>query len=233
LLADWDGQLTEQTRDLVGGHVEQCETCAAHGPGALRPAALFGLLPQAPLPGELREQVLSSCSSTSEDAVEQRQRVTRRAESTRFARLSQAIRTMSWDSIGANAGTVTAAAAVVVWAVAAVTVILLTIGHSGRASAQTAVQPSASSPAAEPNRAAAVAVRSAAASPSPTASHRSAPVPPPVQPAASPSLRPSVSSSSSPEPSKSSSSSPKPSPSPSSSRPASPSASPSSSPAKP
>jgi len=55
LLADWDCQLTEQTRDLVGGHVEQCETCAAHGPGALRPAALFGLLPQAPLPGELRE----------------------------------------------------------------------------------------------------------------------------------------------------------------------------------
>jgi len=235
LLADWDGQLTEQTRDLVGGHVEQCETCAAHGPGALRPAALFGLLPQAPLPGELREQVLNSCSSTAEDAVEQRQRVTRRAESTRFARFSQAIRTMSWDSIGASAGTVTAAVAIVVWAIAAVSVILLTIGHSGRAPAQTAVQPSASRPAAGASRAAAVAVTSAAASPSPTASHRSAHVPPPVQPSASPSLRPPVSSSSSPGPSKSSSSSPRSSasPSPSSSRPVSPSPSPSSSPAKP
>jgi RNA polymerase sigma factor (sigma-70 family) len=235
LLADWDGQLTEQTRDLVGGHVEQCKTCAVHGPGALRPAALFGLLPQAPLPGGLREQVLSSCSSASEDAVEERQRVTRRAESTWFARFSRAFRTMSWNSIGASAGTVTAAVAVVVWAVAAVSVILLTIGHSGRAPARTAVRPSASSPAATATGAAAVAATSAAATPSPTASHRSAHVPPPVQPSASPSLRPSVPPSSSPKPSKSSSSSPKPStsPSPSSSRPVSPSPSPASSSAKP
>ena len=59
LLADWDGQLTEQTRDLVVWHIEQCQTCANHGRGALRPTALSGLLPLAPLPPELREQILS------------------------------------------------------------------------------------------------------------------------------------------------------------------------------
>jgi hypothetical protein len=62
LLADWDGQLTEQTRDLVVWHIEQCQTCANHGLGALRPTALSGLLPLAPLPQELREQVMSCCS---------------------------------------------------------------------------------------------------------------------------------------------------------------------------
>ena len=59
LLADWDGQLTEQTRDLVVWHIEECQTCAHHGWGALRPAAFSRLLPLAPLPPELREQVLS------------------------------------------------------------------------------------------------------------------------------------------------------------------------------
>ena len=45
LLADWDGQLTEHTRNLVDGHVEQCEICAdsrtgrAAPGGAFRPAA--------------------------------------------------------------------------------------------------------------------------------------------------------------------------------------------------
>jgi RNA polymerase sigma factor (sigma-70 family) len=223
LLADWDGQLTEQTRDLVGGHVEECEICAAHGPGPLRPAALFGLLPLAPLPGELREQVLSRCSSTSESAVEERRRVARRAESTWFARLSQAISSVSWDSIGVNAGTVTAALAVAAWAVAAVSVILLTFSHSDptRAQkAQPAPRPSLSSSAATP-AAPVVAVTSAAARPSPTASRPSAHVPPPVEPSTSPSPSPSVSPSSSAKPSTS--------PSPSSSRPVSPSPSPSSS----
>ena len=223
LLADWDGQLTEQTRDLVGGHVEQCETCATHGPGALRPAALFGLLPLAPLPGELREQVLSRCSSTTEHAVEERRRVARRAELTWFARISQAIRRVSWDSIGANAGTVTATVAIALWAVAAVSVILLTIAGSNPAHAQIArqdVRTSSSSPAAT---APATASTSAAARPSPIASQPSAHVPPSVQPSPSFSPRPlpSSSSSSSPKPSKSSSSSPKPSKSPSYSPPAS------------
>ena len=61
LLADWDGQLTEQTRDLVAWHIEQCQTCLNQARGALRPTVLSGLLPLAPLPPELREQVLSRC----------------------------------------------------------------------------------------------------------------------------------------------------------------------------
>jgi hypothetical protein len=192
LLADWDGQLTEQTRDLVGGHVEQCETCATHGPGALRPAALFGLVPPAPLPRELREQVLSRCSSTAESAVEERRRVARRAEPTWFARIPSAIRGMSWDSIGANPGTVTAAIAIALWVVAAVSVILLTLGASKPVHAQTAqpdVRISSSSPAATPT-APATAATSTAPRPSPIASKPSAHVPPPVQPSPSSSPKP-------------------------------------------
>ncbi len=235
LLADWDGQLTEQTRDLVGGHVEQCEICATHGPGALRPAALFGLLPLASLPRELREQVLSRCSSTAENAVEERRRVARRAEPTWFARISQAIRGVSWDSIGVNAGTVTATVAIALWVVAAVSVMLLTFAGSNPVHAQTArqdVRTSSSGPAAT---APATASASAAARPSPIASRPSAHVPPSVQPSPSFSSKPLPSSSSSPQPQPSSSpqplpsssSSPKSSKSPSPSSSSSPSASPS------
>ena len=126
LLAGWDGQLTEQTRDLVAWHIEQCQTCANHRPGALRPTALSGLLPLAPLPPQLREQVLSCCSSTDEDAVAYRRRVVRRAESTWLAIFSQVIRRVSWDSIRANPGAAIATTAVVAWVVAAVSVTLLT-----------------------------------------------------------------------------------------------------------
>ena len=126
LLADWDGQLTEQTQDLVVWHIEQCQTCANHGRGALRPTALSGLLPLAPLPPELREQVLSCCSSTDEGAVAYRRRVVRRAESTWLAIFSQAIRRVRWDSIRANPGAAIAITAVAVWVVAAVSVTLLT-----------------------------------------------------------------------------------------------------------
>ena len=231
LLADWDGQLTEQTRDLVGGHVEQCEICATHGPGALRPAALFGLLPLAPLPRELREQVLSLCSSTAENAVEERRRVARCAKPTSFERISQAIRRVSWDSIGANAGTVTATVAIALWAVAAVSVMLLTFAGSNPAHTLTArkdVRTSSSSPAATATApptapAPAPATASAAARPSPIASQPSAQVPSPVQSSPSFSPSPSQSSSSSPSASQSSSSSPSPSRSSSSSPPASPS----------
>ena len=74
LLTDWDGQLTEQTRDLVVRHIGECQTCAHRGWSAMRPAAVFRLLPLAPLPQELREQVLSLCTSTAEDAVAYRRR---------------------------------------------------------------------------------------------------------------------------------------------------------------
>ena len=245
LLADWDGQLTEQTRDLVVWHIEQCQTCANHGRGALRPTALSGLLPLAPLPPELREQVLSCCSSTDEDAVAYRRRVVRRAESTWLAIFSQAIRRVSWDSIRANPGAAIATTAVAVWVVAAVSVTLLTFAGSHAADAQVP-QPTAgtssSRPAAAPASAASRA--SAKARPSPAVSQPATHGPSPVQPSLSPSssysptlspsLQASPSPSSSPKPSKSPSpsSSPKPSksPSPSSSPKPSKSPSPSSSP---
>lgn len=125
LLTDWDGQLTQETRDLVGWHMEGCRTCASHGRGALSPVAFSRLLPLAPLPPELREQILSCCSSTSQEAVAYRRRVVRRAESTWPARFSQAIRLVSWDSIRAHPGMAIAAVAVAAWVVAAVSVTLL------------------------------------------------------------------------------------------------------------
>ena len=69
LLAGWDGQLTTQMRHLVGLHIEQCQACASHRPGALRPEALFDLLPAAAPPVALRERVLRRCAEVTQDAV--------------------------------------------------------------------------------------------------------------------------------------------------------------------
>ena len=251
LLANWDGQLTEEARDLIGGHIEECQTCAHHGWDALRPAAFFRLLPLGPLPLELREQVLGSCTSMAEDAVAYRRRVVRRAESKWAAMFSQAIRWVSWDSIRAYPGVAVAATAVALWAVAAVSVTLLTFAGSRAAHAQTtgsrathtqAVQTSAGIPSRSPRAAPATAIAptSAAARPSPRITQPSAYVSPQVRPSSSregsnspspkPSSSPSPKPSSSPSPKPSSSPSPKPSksPSPSPSHTASPS--PSSSP---
>ncbi len=137
LLADWDGQLTEQTRDLVAWHMEQCQICVNHARGALRPAVLRGLLPLPPLPSELREKVLDLCSSAAPAAVAYRRRVVRRAESTWAPLVSQLVRRASWTGIKANPGAAIAAAAVVAWIVAAVTVALLTFAGSRAAHAQT------------------------------------------------------------------------------------------------
>jgi hypothetical protein len=188
LLADWDGQLTEQTRDLVAWHIEQCQTCANHGRGALRPTALSGLLPLAPLPPELREQVMSCCFSTDEDAVAYRQRVVRRAESTWLTIFSQAIRRVSWNSIRANPGAAIATTAVVVWVVAAVSVTLLTFASSRAAHAQVTrltVGTSSSLPAAAP--VSANGRVSAGAKPSPAVSQPTTHGPSPVQQSLSPS----------------------------------------------
>ena len=104
LLADWDGQLTEQTRDLVAWHMEQCQICVNRARGTLRPTVLRALLPLPPLPPELRAKVLNLCSSTAEDAVAYRRRVVRRAESTWAALFSQVATRASWASIRANPG---------------------------------------------------------------------------------------------------------------------------------
>jgi lipopolysaccharide exporter len=69
LLTGWDGQLTEQTRDLVVRHIGQCQTCADHMPGALRQGALSVLLPSAAPPPALREQVLRRCAGVTPDTL--------------------------------------------------------------------------------------------------------------------------------------------------------------------
>ena len=234
LLADWDGQLTEETRDLVAWHMEQCQICVNHARGALRPTVLRALLPLPPLPPELRAKVLNLCSSTSEEAVAYRRRVVRRAESTWAALFSQVVRRIGWASIRAHPGTAVATAAVAVWIVAAVTVTLFTFAGP-RAHAQV-VQPvnqhathapvtqtstgiPSSSPAVTPTRARAR--RSAAAKPSQVVTQ-------PIINASQPPPSPEASKSSSPKPS--TSAKPSQSPSPKSSTSPSPSITPSSSP---
>jgi RNA polymerase sigma factor (sigma-70 family) len=230
LLADWDGQLTEQTRDLVVWHMEQCQTCVNHARGALRPTVFSGLLPLAPLPPELREKVLSRCSSTSEDALAHRRRVVRRAESKRAAIFAQTIRWLSWDSIRAYPGAAIATAAVAVWVVAAVSVTLLTFAGSHPAYARAtqttgsrvAHAPTAQTSAGTSSRsraaaaATATAPTSAAARPSPTVTQQpsayvSSQVQPPPSPRASKSPSPSRSPSPKPSPSAPRSTSPSPS----------------------
>jgi RNA polymerase sigma factor (sigma-70 family) len=240
LLADWDGQLTEQTRDLVVWHIGECQTCARHGWGAMRPAAFSRLLPLTPLPQELRKQVLNLCTSTAEDAVTYRRQVVRRAKRIWFGRISRAARHASWSSIRANPGVTVAVVAVAMWVVAAVSVTMITVVGSRAADAQTttgsrAVHAQASVATFSRSPAAATATApTSAARPSPTVTQPSASGAVPVQtmPSRVPatSLASSRSTSSSPQPSKSPKPSRSGSPSPSPSRTSSPSPSSSTSP---
>ena len=234
LLSDREGQLTEQTRVLVGGHIEQCEICGARKRGALRPAALVGLLSQpATLPPELRGQVLELCSSTTRDAVAYRRRLARRAESMWPARFSQAMWLIRPGGIQIRPGAATANVALVVWVVAVWTAgltLLIFAGHhpSPLFAPRSAVRSLTSSTSAPAATIASTPTPSAsrAAKPSPSVSPSPTYIPPPVLP--SPTVRPTPSKSPSAKPSKSPSAKPSPSPStsPSSSRSASPSSSP-------
>ncbi len=225
LLADWDGQLTEQTRELVVWHIGECQTCARHGLGAMRPAAFLRLMPLAPLPEELREQVVRLSTSAAADAVAYRRRVARRAERVRLARFSQAMRLVSWSGIRAHPGVAIAAATLVVWLVAAVIVTLLTFtgsgaahAHAHRATGSSGAQARPPGTNAESPAAVATAVTSAAARPSPAVTRSRAPQPALVQPVQS---APSRLRATTPAPSHSPRSSGKPSPSPTPSRSAS------------
>jgi RNA polymerase sigma factor (sigma-70 family) len=239
LLADWDGRLTEQARDLIAEHVEYCAACADRRRGALRPAALSGLLPLATLPPELREQVLEACSAAPPDAAAYRKRGARSAEPTWRSRVWQAITPTRWPGFRANPGRSTAVAMVVIWVVAAVSVTLVTFSGSdppGVLAARSTTSPPSASPSASPSPAAvtttapapATVSRSASAKPSPRVTQRQIYVPPPVQSAPtsaqpSPSRSAKPSPSRSPEPSRSPSPKPSKSPSPSASASASPS----------
>jgi DNA-directed RNA polymerase specialized sigma24 family protein len=246
LLADWDGELTEQTRDLVAWHIEQCQTCANHGRGALRPTALSGLLPLAPLPPELRGEVMSCCFAPDASAVGYRRRVVRRAKSAWLPVFSPAVRRLSWDGIRANPGVAIATIAVALWLAAAVIVTLLTFAGSHGANAQVLQSSAGISPSPAASVSAAANVRASAqitpsATVSRTPAHRRAPVQPLLSPSPSnspalsptpalpPSPKPSQSAKPSPKPSQSAKPSPKPSKSPSPTPPKSPSPSPSTS----
>jgi RNA polymerase sigma factor (sigma-70 family) len=69
----------------------KCEMCAARTLGALRLAAIPGLLPLPELPPWLREQILAICDSTTPTGVADHRRRVRRVESVRSARFSTAI----------------------------------------------------------------------------------------------------------------------------------------------
>jgi RNA polymerase sigma factor (sigma-70 family) len=135
LLAGWDGRLTSQMRGLVGRHIEECQACAGRRRGALRPEALSGLFPLATLPLGLREQVLGLCAGLPRDVLTDRRRATRRAKSLQPAWFPRAGRLVGRDKIRGNPGATTAAAAVVMWVVAAViaTVITFTSSHPAHA----------------------------------------------------------------------------------------------------
>jgi lipopolysaccharide exporter len=68
LLTGRDGQLTEQTRDLVVRHIGECQTCADHMPGVHRKAWSV-LLPSAAPPLALRERVLRRCGPAHPEAA--------------------------------------------------------------------------------------------------------------------------------------------------------------------
>jgi RNA polymerase sigma factor (sigma-70 family) len=229
LLTDEEGQLTDQTRELVGEHIEQCEICGSRKRGVLRPAALADLLPQVPaLPSGLREQVLELCSSTTREALAYRRRLARRAESMWPARFSQAMWLIRPGSIiRIRPGAATANVALVVWVIAvwvAGLALLALAGphHSPPLAPRSAVRPLPSSTTSTSTPAATTAPTpspSASAKRSPTASPSPTYIPHPVL--SSSTVRPRRSAS--PKPSKS----PSPSPSPSKTRSPSPSSSPS------
>jgi len=191
LLAGWDGRLTNQTHGLVSWHIEQCQTCAGRRRGALRPQALSDLLLQAALPPGLREQVLGFCAGIPHDPPTHRQRAARRAQPPRYLWFPHAARLAGQGRIRDHPGTVTAAAAVVVWAAAAMSATLITFTGSHPAPARTSA--AASTPANIKGAALATVPPAKQAKPSPsrTASPTRSPSPS-LPPAPSPSPLPAA-----------------------------------------
>ena len=125
LLADWDGQLTVQAGRLTAKHLEHCETCASRRHGALRPEMLSRLLPLAELPAGLREPILERATASATAAS--RSRLARLAAALGPRSLRRILGLLSWSKIRAHPGSATAAAAVAVWIVAAVSATMVTV----------------------------------------------------------------------------------------------------------
>jgi len=79
LLVDWDGRMTVLTRKRVSRHIDQCDVCTDRKHDALRPTALYGMAPLAPLPHVLREEVLRLCADAGPLAQSYREDVVQRA----------------------------------------------------------------------------------------------------------------------------------------------------------
>ena len=217
LLTGWDGQLTEQTRDLVVRHIGQCQTCADHMPGALRRGALSVLLPSAAPPLALRGQVLRRCAGVTPDTLTNHEQVTRRSKPGLFSRVVGLAR---WDRSRGSHGAAAVAVAVAVAITVAVSGALLIFADSHStptpalaARSSDSTSGAASTPATV--RGGLPARSRAGKTPSPKhSSHPSAtPTVPAIVPPVSPTERAIPSGSPTPKPS--SSRSPKPSPSPS------------------
>jgi RNA polymerase sigma factor (sigma-70 family) len=243
LLADWDGQLLpEQTRGLIGEHMEHCALCAGHRRAALRAAALSGLQPMTEPPAVVRDEVMKLCSPTTPETPMYR----RSAERVRPASFSEAIRTMRWNSIRSNPGAAIASLAVVLWIVAVVIVTLLTLTSSrspqalaaGSTATASAASPQAATvpgttPAAARTSAAARRSRSdtrPSADPSPAGGQSVPSTGRALQPSGPASSSPAARPSTSPSPKRSTSPSARPSTSPSAKPSTSPSVKPSTSP---
>src|SRR6266566_7545332 len=125
VLADWDGRLTVQTGRLTAKHLEHCEVCASRRHGALRPAMLSRLLPLAELPAGLREPILERAAASA--TATSRGRLARLTAALGPGGFRRAVSLFSWSKIRANPGGATAAAAVTVWIVAAMSVTLVTV----------------------------------------------------------------------------------------------------------
>jgi RNA polymerase sigma factor (sigma-70 family) len=242
VLADWDGQWTDQTRELAATHIQACAVCAGYRRSALRPAVLAALGPLPVLPAGLRDEVMKLCSPTTPDTPMYR----RSAEVVRPASFSEAVKSMSWHGIRSNPGAAIAATAVLLWVAAAVVVALLTLtgSHSAQALAAgpSSVPPTSQAASATLGPTPAATRTSSSARPSPADRRSSARLAPqagavtspdvgaarsPSAPSRSPSAKPSKSPSAKPSKSPSATPSKSTSPSPSTSASGSASASPS------
>jgi RNA polymerase sigma factor (sigma-70 family) len=120
VLADWDGKLTVQTGKVAAQHIVRCQICASRRHGSLRPEVLARLLPLPALPPGLREPILERAATRSATKA-----LSAPEPGTDGPGRVRGI--FAWDKIRANPGNATAAAAVALWVVAALSATLMTV----------------------------------------------------------------------------------------------------------
>jgi RNA polymerase sigma factor (sigma-70 family) len=173
LLTGWDGRLTGQARETIGQHVEQCGACTARTRGALRPEALFRLLPPPALPLGLRTPTLAMAAgaipkTAGHPAIQDTrpdglpviplvrppipppvaQPVAPEPAAAAPSRLAGATGFLTWSRIRAHPAMASAVVGVVMWVMAAVVATAITFGHSHSAGTLAARTSGAPTPAA-------------------------------------------------------------------------------------